>query len=176
MENASNALLMVAAVLIGVMIISIGVYLFSVFGDSTSAIEKQIEQSQIAKFNSQFTKFEGLENCTIYDVVTTINLAQSNNKNYDYTSADISAYNSDWHTKNQIINGQAPNYIYVGLKGVDGSDNGLKQDITNNTDLIKKYSTTTSVDGVVPVYFKCVNVSVNSITKKVQGIIFQRLN
>ena len=76
MENASNALLMVAAVLIGVMIISIGVYLFSVFGDSTSAIEKQIEQSQIAKFNSQFTKFEGLENCTIYDVVTTINLAQ----------------------------------------------------------------------------------------------------
>lgn len=176
MENASNALLMVAAVLIGVMIISIGVYLFSVFGDTTSAIEDQIEQSQIAQFNSQFTKFEGLENCTIYDVVTTINLAQSNNKNYDYTSEDIASYNTDWQAKNQIINGKAPNYIYVGLKGVDGSDNGLKQDLVNNTDLIKKYSTTTGADGVVPVYFKCVNVTVNSVTRKVQSIIFQRIN
>ena len=32
MENASKALIMAAEVLIGVMIISIGVYLFNVFG------------------------------------------------------------------------------------------------------------------------------------------------
>ena len=120
MENASKALLMVAAVLIGVMILSLGVYLFTVFGDTSSTIEKRLEQAQIDEFNSQFTKFEGLEKCTIHDIASIINLAKDNNKNYVYENDDLIRVNSDWKTTNQIKNDSAPFYIYVGLSGVAG--------------------------------------------------------
>ena len=70
MENATKALLMVSAVLIGVMILALGAYLFSVFGNTTGSIEARIAQAQLDEFNSQFTKYDGQEDCTIHDIET----------------------------------------------------------------------------------------------------------
>lgn len=83
MENASKALLMAAGVLIGVIIMSLAVYLFVSFGSDSAQINKQIEEQQIEQFNSQFTSYEGKE-CTIYDVITLANLASDNNNYYEY--------------------------------------------------------------------------------------------
>ena len=44
MENASKALLMVASVLLGLMIISVGVALFNSFGGSSASIMNKIEK------------------------------------------------------------------------------------------------------------------------------------
>lgn len=54
MENAARALTMAAGVLIGIMIISIAVYLFTSLGNTSSEIYSKVEQTKIDKFNSQF--------------------------------------------------------------------------------------------------------------------------
>ena len=70
MENASKALLMAAGVLIGLMVISLGVYLFTQFGGTSAQIHNNIEESQIAQFNSQFTAYQARDNVTIHDIVS----------------------------------------------------------------------------------------------------------
>lgn len=84
MENASKALLMAAGVLIGILILSLAVYLFVSFGSSSAEIHKQQEEQQIGQFNSQFLSYEGKE-CTIYDVVSVANLATESNRYYEFT-------------------------------------------------------------------------------------------
>ena len=85
MENASKALLMAAGVLIGVLILSLAVYLFANFGTASAEIHKQKDMNEINKFNTQFTSYEGKE-CTIHDIVSVTNLAIDNNTNYSLTA------------------------------------------------------------------------------------------
>ncbi len=87
MENASKALLMVASVLIGVVIVTLAVYLFVSFSASANEIEQQLEEGKLQQFNNQFTLYETKENLTIYDVITVANLAIENNHKYGLTSA-----------------------------------------------------------------------------------------
>lgn len=83
MENASKALIMAASVLIGIVIASMAVYLFTSFSGSINEMQGQMEEGQLQKFNSQFTSYVGKENLTIYDVITVANLAIDNNNYYD---------------------------------------------------------------------------------------------
>mgnify|MGYP004619260125 FL=1 len=85
MENASKALLMAAGVLIGLMIISLAVFLFSNFGGTSAKIYEQVRENQIKQFNSQFTAYVDNTNVTIYDVVSMANLATQNNKEHGYS-------------------------------------------------------------------------------------------
>lgn len=85
MENASKALLMAAGVLIGILILSLAVYLFVSFGATSAEVHKQNEQNQIGQFNAQFTQYIGKDDITIYDVVTVANLATESNISYEYT-------------------------------------------------------------------------------------------
>lgn len=90
MENASKALLMAAGVLIGIMILSLGVYIFTQFGGTSAQIYNNIEQNQINQFNTQFTSYETKEYITIYDIISMANLATQNNKKYEYTKRTTS--------------------------------------------------------------------------------------
>lgn len=82
MENASKALVMAAGVLIGVLIISLGVYLFVDFGSTSAEINAQNAEKQITQFNSKFTSYADKE-LTIYDVITVVNYAKENNEYYE---------------------------------------------------------------------------------------------
>lgn len=112
MENASKALIMAAGVLIGIMILSLAVYLFATFGSTSAELHKQKETDQLNQFNSQFTSYEGKEDITIYDVITVANLATENNKYYEFDT------NTSMPTNDKV----ADNYIWVELYG----DTGLK--------------------------------------------------
>lgn len=92
MENASKALIMGAEILLGVMIISIGVYLFSVLSKYSAETTAEIEGTQLQQFNAQFTRFYGTVSvnkdgkivsetikCTLQDIVGVANLAKMNN-------------------------------------------------------------------------------------------------
>lgn len=85
MENASKALLMAGGVLLGVMVLSLGILLFSSFGGTSSQIHDNIEENQATQFNSQFTSYIGKDNVTIHDVVSMAKLATQNNQNYEFT-------------------------------------------------------------------------------------------
>ena len=99
MENASKALLMAAGVLLGLMIISLAVLLFTNFGGTSSQIHDNIEQNQISQFNSQFTQYIGKNNVTIYDVISMANLATENNKYYEFSrTANMPTGNDNYIT------------------------------------------------------------------------------
>ena len=101
MENASKALIMAAGVIVGVLIISIGVYLFSTYAEYSSDAYETMEAAQIDQFNSQFLKYYGNtltkytdanKNeyrketpilCTAHDIVSLATLAAQNNKQFD---------------------------------------------------------------------------------------------
>lgn len=83
MENASKALLMAATILIAVMLISLGTYLFATFGNYSKNINDNINAKTKQEFNAQFTKYEGGDPCTVYDIVTVINLARNSNNQYE---------------------------------------------------------------------------------------------
>ena len=76
---------MAAAVLIGVIILSIAVYLFTYFADYARGVENDVRTNQIAQFNSQFLSYQGKE-LTIYDVITLANMAKDYNQENGYTS------------------------------------------------------------------------------------------
>ncbi len=84
MENATNALLMAGGVLIGILILSLAVYLFTTFGGTTAKVNDQNAQVQLTQFNAQFTKYEGITTNTIYDIITVAGLARENNIYYNY--------------------------------------------------------------------------------------------
>lgn len=94
MENASKALIMAAEILIGVMIISIGVYLFSTMGEYSADTTAQMQEAQINQFNNQFLRFYGTSStgegqpepirCTIHDIIGLANLAKKINAENGY--------------------------------------------------------------------------------------------
>lgn len=120
MENASKAMLMAAGVLIGILILSLAVYLFISFGSNSAEIHQQNAQQQMDQFNSQFTSYQGKE-CTIYDVITIANLATENNKYYEFDQRFQQTAGNDY-------------YISVKLDGKGLIDRGAN----NPTDDIRK--------------------------------------
>lgn len=115
MENASKALVMAAGVLIGIMIMSLAVYLFVSFGSETAKIyDKNVEQ-QVVAFNTEYTQYEGKE-LTIYNVVSVAKKARDNNKYYDVNSSS------------------QENYIIVKLNGyqIETKKDGELQTLINN--------------------------------------------
>lgn len=108
MENASRALTMAAGVLIGVLIISLAVYLFVDFGTTSAEINKQNEKQKIVQFNSKFTSYETEEKTwTIYDIITIAKYAKENNEYYEDSSEDqvsVCFKNEDLADKNKNYN------------------------------------------------------------------------
>lgn len=102
MENASKALIMGAEILIGIMIISIGVYLFNELGSYSAETAQKMEEAQLAQFNQQFLKYYGTTitqdgdkvekgpiKCTIHEIVGLVNLAKKINEQSGFTETQI---------------------------------------------------------------------------------------
>lgn len=164
MENASKALLMAAGVLIGLLVISLAVYLFVSFGTTSADVHKQMEQQQIEQFNSQFTSYVGKEGITIYDVVTVANLATENNRYYEYRKRSTPS-NPDQMTDSYIS-------VELGDKTIEeGIDGNIKQITENYNELIKKELTKVGNDTPLSQY-RC-NVSISSKTGRVCLVKFK---
>lgn len=89
MENASKALIMAAGILIGIIIITIGVYVFITFGGRSQEIQKQIDERVLAEFNNNFIKYEASTKITIHDIVSLANFAKKNNKDFEFSKNDV---------------------------------------------------------------------------------------
>ena len=166
MENASKALIMAAEVLIGVMIISIGVYLFNVFSKYSAENTKKMEDTQIAEFNNQFLKFyggrtnnEGKQEdikCTIYDIVSLANLAKENNMQYGLTSEK--GYSSNTR------------YIQIDIKNKKNIEKLTSDDLVN---LIKDNSSK-KIENEIK-YYKCTVCNISVDTQRVNYMKFEEI-
>ena len=91
MENGAKAILIAGGILIGVIVITIGVLLFSSYRDNTQLFDKRIQENEINKFNVNFTKFEGRKDITIQEIVSLINFAEQYEKeNEIHIQIDVS--------------------------------------------------------------------------------------
>lgn len=158
MENANKALLIAASVLIGVMLLSIAVYLFSIFGGLSSEISSQLNEKEINEFNAKFYQYEG-KKCRAHDIVSVANMAKENNAQYEYTNTDS----------------VAPYYIIVSVKGMgSGNDHFEQKTKEEHAEFMKSYSI---VDGTIdPIYFECTEVVINENTKLVKSITFEKID
>lgn len=109
MENASKALLMAAGVLIGILILSLTVYLFTSFATTSAEVHEENRRKQIDQFNSQFTSYVGNEDITIYQIITMANLASENNIYYEFAKRNYQTEGKDYYIsvrwKNEWIEG-----------------------------------------------------------------------
>lgn len=146
MENASNALMIAAGVLIGLLILSLGVYLIHIFGDYVSNTQAEVAENTLAQFNQEYLKYNGLDNLTIQDIVTVKNNALENNFSYsNYNTTQIAGEN------NAFVD------VYIGTTRIlDKSDEELLRIELQNLE---------------PNEYKC-QVKVSSVTGRVFKVIF----
>lgn len=80
MENASKALLMAAGVLMGVLVLSLIVYIYATFSDTTQKNMEQMKLNELNAFNSKYLAYDGKSDLTYYDVVSIVTMALNDNK------------------------------------------------------------------------------------------------
>lgn len=136
MENASKALMMAAGVLIGIMILSLAVYLFANFGSASAEAHRQNEENQLAQFNAQFTTYQYRTDVTIHDVITVANLARSNNQTY-YLDDSVGQTESNYYI---VVNATTTTGIKNNLQNPSLYDTNdlntiIEEDINNMKDV-----------------------------------------
>ncbi len=115
MENATKALLIVAGVLIGIMVLSLGVALYYSLQGYISDTQDTMEQNANTQFNTQFLKYINMQpdsngtvtyggkrygidfKLRIQDIITAANIAYQNNieLNPDFASMPDEDYNEN---------------------------------------------------------------------------------
>lgn len=159
MENATKALIMAATILISVVIMSLGTYLFVSFSNYSSEVDEEVRTNQIAQFNSQFLKYQGRE-VTIYDILTVANLAKENNDNYELTVSDANE-NTLYITIDVLnINHHFENETNTFLKDKSKMQSQIIDNGDNKGEL-KKYI--------------CTDVHVSNVTRRVYKLIFKNI-
>lgn len=161
MENASKALIMSAGILIGIIILSIAVYLFTAFGSSSRDIQQQVDSRVLAEFNNNFLKYQGSEECTIHDIVNLAKFAKKANEQMDVRE------NSEF-------------YIHVNLEGNNPKDLTKYNQENQWTDLLNKKSVNYKIDEegnqtADLQYYKCeVHFENKEMPNRVSGITFKK--
>ena len=165
MENASKALLMAGGVLLGVLILSLAVFLFTNFGGTSSRIHDNIEENQTAQFNSQFTSYVGKDNVTIHDVVSMAKLATQNNQNYEFAHrADTNVTGNDRYIS-VLCNDVSIELGYIENLTAEQRKSTVE---THFNDLITNELNLVNADGL-PKYE--VQVQISEVTKRVYKVI-----
>ena len=140
MENAAKSLLMAAGVLIGILILSLAVYLFITFGQDAKAINERIEDAQLTKYNSQFNVYFGRNNIKVHDILSLVNLAQENNNYY----MNYGNYSESYEIK----------IIVNGLDSAFSTDTGTWNE-AKKQNFIKEYGKTDNSNGELKYTFLC---------------------
>lgn len=83
MENASKALLMAAEILMGLIILTIGVYLTVNYTKISGTYSSKMETEQIQDFNKNYLKYEGRTDITAQEIISIINFTKEHNKEHD---------------------------------------------------------------------------------------------
>ena len=147
MENASKALIIAGSVLISIMVISLGVFLFTNFSDTGKVIYDENTKKTIAEFNTNFTKYENSTEVTAQDIVTIANLARDNNVHYQVSKGDSS-------------------YITVLFKNDPMEIKSIKE--LNNFIQNNAYNS----NGTSLKYYTCNSIEIDKNTRRVKKVTF----
>lgn len=79
MENATKALLIAGGILIALVILTIGINLYSLFNRQSKEYAQTISNTEIQKFNSKFAGYAGRKDIRPQEVISVVNLAKEYN-------------------------------------------------------------------------------------------------
>lgn len=169
MENASKALLMAASVLVGILILSLIAYLYTIFGDYGSLIQARLSEKNINEFNTQFTKYESYKDesgnwqntCKASDIVSLANLAKQNNQNYEFGTDNITEKEKE-----------GTYYISIDTLAINGKKNFETLTTDDYTEFMRQY-TGEIKNGAYQVKNYSCSVTIDSITRKVKKVVFK---
>lgn len=105
MENATKALLIAAAILIAIVLISLGVY---VLGQGTTMVKDNSDMSdvEISTYNSKFEAYTG-SNVTGSKVKQLIKAVEQHNRSNEDDESRTISFNGDLDTVEEIQSGKA---------------------------------------------------------------------
>ncbi len=149
MENAAKALLMAGGVLIGILILTLAAYLYASFGGTSQVIQDRMDSNELEQFNNRFISYQSKE-CTIYDVLTVVNMA------------------NEFNDKNELTLSDTNYYITVGGPGKI-NNNLTIDDVTSDWN---SYSTTSAGEFKLNIY-KVKTIKRSSLTGRVNYIEFE---
>ncbi len=169
MENASKALLMAGGVLLAIMVLSLGIFLFTSFGGTSSQIHDNIEENQATQFNSQFTSYMGKDNVTIHDVVSMAKLATQNNQNYEFAHRAPADVTGNDRYISVLCNNVSIELGYIETQTAEQRKNQVE---THFNDLISNELSLVTANGL-PKYN--VQVQISEVTKRVYKVICNKI-
>ncbi len=131
MENASKALIIAGAVLIAIMLISIGMMIITSSSNLTDSVGKQLDQQTITSFNSQFLPYNGTKQrgSTMRGLMQTI--VSSNAANPD-TQVKVILEEDEMEPQDALGQLGASSYynVTVDVAGSDAVNPGIVTSIT----------------------------------------------
>ena len=122
MENASKALIMAGAVLIAIMVLTIGVYLVGELGKASDSYVQQLDTVQLQKYNSNFEVFIDRNDITAQEIVTVAGIAKQSEQG---TKVYIEGTEVTNKTEEEFKNWQNDflnNNILTQIKDADGNE------------------------------------------------------
>ncbi|MBR3132798.1 MAG: hypothetical protein IKG42_01775 [Clostridia bacterium] len=128
MENVSKALILAGSILIGVMTISIIMYIYRKGGDTALSMDEKILRQEIVSYNNPFTSLaavsENYDNgegdlrkgeISIYNVISIINYSKNINDSLEYDSE---------------VHDQTQNEDYIIIDVKFNNDRNINEDVT----------------------------------------------
>ncbi len=186
MENASRSLIMAASVLLGVLLLSLIVYMFTSFSNFSSDMYNRIEDAKLDQFNAQFLKYYGSNTsntssegqrilCTAHDIASLANLAKQSNitnelydimEEYDpktaYVQIDVEGEDKALETwsEAEILQFIQTNDLHKEYKR--RKDGTFEEDLHGNRTTERKIK-----------YYICTRLEISDITKRVCYMKFE---
>ncbi len=90
MENASKALIIAGAILLAILLITLGIYIFQ---QAQSTVNNSgMSQAEIQSFNSQFTKYEGkIKGSAVKSLIQEVNVNNSQDESQEHQITIVKA-------------------------------------------------------------------------------------
>lgn len=179
MENASKALIMACGVLIGMLILTLAVYLFSSFGVQSHRIHQRIEDNQVLQYNRQYAIYaeKGADGkpkeVTIHQIITLMHLANANNEKYKEDN-EVSFFKNNYETTVTCkvrVNNSIKTYNNNTLTNDKEADilNGVAQAKNPNSALSGSYLLENNS-------YKCTGIEYHKNTGRIKAISFEPTN
>ena len=109
MENASKALIIAGAILISILLISVGIMVMNSTDEVTGGMQQQMDSTAIQTFNSQFSNYIGTQSASVARSLCSTVIANNATSSHQVTvngkatSAEISAESAALDTKNNYL-------------------------------------------------------------------------
>lgn len=137
MENATKALLIAAAVLVAILIISLGLVIYNMAAETIGNVD--MSENEIKAFNDKYTRYEG-SNVKGTKVNALINEVFSNNMNY-----------SDDESKQITLNIDGTDVILPMTNGATAVESPKKVPTGNNYKVLLAYGQSTKLVNTITV-------------------------